>query len=135
MYARGRLLITSVLVATLAACGDSATGPAEVSVTGVWTGRATVNPEFEPNFRLTLQQADDATITGSGHLETDGGDYSVDVAIGAGILDFPNVYFAILNPSSGDILFTGTLDRSGDRIEGRLSGTGMDDVELVLNRQ
>lgn len=132
----GRLLSTLLLMgAALAGCEDSATGPSERSVTGTWTGRATVNPDFAPTFRLTLLQSDAGSITGSGRLATDDGDYSVDVTIGAGISDFPAVNFAILNPSRGDILFSGTLDGAGRRIQGELSGSGMEGVRLVLDRQ
>jgi hypothetical protein len=137
MKARSRrLLSTSLLMAAaLAGCADSGTEPSAPSVTGTWTGRATVNADFAPTFRLTLLQSDAGSITGSGHLATDDGDYSVDVMIGAGVSDFPAVNFAILNPSRGDILFSGTLDRAGSRIQGDLSGSGMEGVRLVLERQ
>jgi len=137
MNARSRRLLTASLVAiaTLGGCGDPGTGPAQPSVTGRWIGRAVVNADFAPNFRLNLQQSDGGSIAGSGHLETDDGDYSVDVTIGAGFSDFPSVHFAILNPSRGDVLFTGTMDRAGMRIEGHLSGTGMEGVQLFLHRQ
>ncbi len=136
MNARSRRLLATYLLmaAALAACSGSGMEPAP-SVTGTWTGRVTVNAELAPTVTLNLVEAADGGISGSGHLATDDGSYSVEVTIGAGTNNFPAINFAILNPTRGDIFFGGTMDQAGTSIRGTLNGTGMENLPLDLLRR
>ncbi|MBV26081.1 MAG: hypothetical protein CME12_08190 [Gemmatimonadetes bacterium] len=108
----------------LAACGDGGTEP-NPTVTGTWGGNnGTIT------LTLTLIEAVDGTVTGSGNLAQD---QNVALAVRVGTHVFPNLSLTLAPFGSYDLDLTGTV-MSTTTIAATLNGSGYNNESIQLTR-
>jgi|TARA_B100000809_G_scaffold92838_2_gene91500 hypothetical protein len=108
----------------LAACGDGGTAP-NPTVTGTWGGNS-----GRTTLTLTLIEAVDGTVTGSGNLAQD---QNVALAVRVGTHAFPNLSLTLAPFGSYDLDLTGTV-MSTTTIAATLNGSGFNNESIQLTR-
>lgn len=127
-----RKLVSCVAVALLLivvpACGgdDDPMEPTTPTLDGSWTG-STDGITFD----LTLNEAEDGSVTGGGNISSDTESASLDVT---GTHVNPDVTLQMTSTGFEDVNFSGEL-ATDDRMVGELSGSGFSDDAITFDRQ
>lgn len=117
-----------VLAATVVgACGgDDPVAPEDILVTGVWSGTTATGIELT----LTLSEASNGVVTGGGTFGSSAAALEVTVQEGTHV----STNLSLTMEAGGDLLlFDGTVE-SVTRIEGRLTGQGLFNAPLTINK-
>jgi len=118
------LLALSVLAALLA-CGGSPAAPKPVSLTGTWIGTSATG-----TWNLTLSEAADHSISGSGTVQSGGTSIAVTVT---GTHADPAVSLTLASSGFADTNYSAHLT-SATEMSGTLNGSGFSNEVLVLDR-
>jgi hypothetical protein len=122
---RFRILGPIMLVAMLAACGDSPTGPDRVSINGTWVGSSS-----GMTVTVTMNEAG-GTVSGSGNISATGGSTATQVH---GTRAGANLSLTLSAQGYEPTNFTGTI-QSNTLITGSLTGSGFNNMAITFNKQ
>jgi hypothetical protein len=118
-----RLLFLLPLCMMLAACGDGGTEP-NPNVTGTWGGQSGAT-----TLTLTLIEASDGTVTGSGNVANP---QNAALALRAGTHVFPNLSLTLAPFGFTDVDLIGTV--TATTIAATLNGSGFNNLAIELTR-
>lgn len=122
-------LVAVVLLVAVPACGGDDDGPMEPAtptLDGSWTGT-----NDGATFQLTLNEAEDGSVTGGGNVSSDAESASLDVT---GTHVHPDVTLQMTSTGFADVNFSGEL-ATDDRMVGELSGSGFSGDAITFDRQ
>jgi hypothetical protein len=121
---RLRWLLGGALALALVAC-DSTLGPV-LTLDGYWSG---TTPGYQVSVTLTQK---DTVVTGTGIVLGAGGSAQFNVA---GKMVSRQVTLTLTNPVYTPTEFTGTLSTTEAVIEGRLNGSGFENVSITMKKR
>lgn len=131
------LAVVSLLTFITLGCGEGLT-PDTADLSGQWSGSS-----GDVTLNLTLSEASDGSLSGSGSIAGPGDSFSLTVTSGT---HTGNSFSMVLNASGiqEDATYSGTvavLSESGStgpdgqvQLQGQLDGSGFDNFQITLNR-
>lgn len=125
---RWKFLLPLAVVLSLGACGDDGPAAPEVpTATGRWLGTAS-----GISFDLTLSEAANGSVSGSGSASSASG--AISFTVRSGTHAHPSISLTLGGEGFEDANLQGTFS-SNNVISGTLNGSGFNNFGLTLNRQ
>ena len=123
-----RLVLCACALALQIACGSDSNGPTDAPVDGTWSGHGSKNGAAV-NVFVVLEE-DASVITGTGSIAGSGPHCGLAVS---GTRSGSHVSLSLTCAGFTPFTFTGTQRASA--LDGHFSGSGLPQIDLVLNRQ